>query len=1138
MAQNGAVMGHPNHAMSCQHYVQAVEKTPPPSKNVIPVSFNPNHNLSPNAGKVHFLHKGLTSEPLRSQLGIYNSTGSLIQKIIKMNNFESSNCPISGRVTAPCTPLRSSSCPSGNQVPLVVPVTGGQSSVVTFRFIEKANVKTLNGFPLIESRKENGLSRSLESEEDFHFESNKQRSQKTNVQTQYSLQHKVTASLNPVILDNRMSFNVQTGTSSSAITDEQDSVVLSSKQEHLGFKPKPEISASDPLLAGNRFLLNAQPSLSWGNGTPLSPGASCPPSSLIGEMSNLSNDLLCHRRHPQSKEPQYQGSLWGYSHESSAHAQRVAKAKWEFFYGSMESPKTGMPSQNALDPSPQLPEKSKLSVQQKPDQIRPEHSLCHVEVEIEMTPPGNTKFENCETGIIRRTVKYSETDLDTVPLRCYHETNIDDILAEREEVDSAIESQKDSESNFSSVGIPKKANIVPNDLFFQHAMEEDSKTLDNKNQGNKDGEISEAMVHHQERVINRKSQLLKSPVPFLFGQNIPKDSMDSFSKHFESIMESHRAKGTSYTSLDSIDILSSPTHTQNGIVFTFDLPTLTPEIQEEIQDSAKIIEQNFAPLAFLEPDSGTSSATDVPWAEREEEARQKWKSSLQSPCHSEGSLGIPLASIISKHHLSQLVSDSDSEMDSTEQLALGSTDTLSSGHNADLEAAKRLAKRLYNLDGFKKADVARHLGKNNDFSKTVAGEYLKFFEFTGMTLDQALRSFLKELALVGETQERERILAHFSQRFYECNPKTIPSEDGAHTLACALMLLNTDLHGHNIGKRMSCSDFIGNLEGLNQGSDFPRELLKAVYNSIKNEKLQWAIDEEELRKSLSELADSNSKSIKCISSCSNPFLDFSQDPSIAMYKHGLLVRKSHAEPDCKKTPRGKRGWKTFHGILKGMILYLQKEEYKPGQSLAEEDLKNAISIHHSLATQASDYSKRPNVFYLRTADWRVFLFQAQNTEQMHSWITRINVVAAMFSAPPFPAAIGSQKKFIRPLLPSSSTRLSQEEQLKSHEMKFKAMVAELLEHRSSLPEKKVKGKEYEELKQKEEYLIFEKLRYGIYATLMRTKLKTGSEDLAALEATLFVTVGNSEDSFKESQSSLALNPETAGTGSKIKCNNQ
>lgn len=44
---------------------------------------------------------------------------------------------------------------------------------------------------------------------------------------------------------------------------------------------------------------------------------------------------------------------------------------------------------------------------------------------------------------------------------------------------------------------------------------------------------------------------------------------------------------------------------------------------------------------------------------------------------------------------------------------------------------------------------------------------------------------------------------------------------------------------------------------------------------------------------------------------------------------------------------------------------------------------------------------------------------------MQSWITRINVVAAMFSAPPFPAAVSSQKKFSRPLLPSATTRLSQ-----------------------------------------------------------------------------------------------------------------
>ncbi len=44
---------------------------------------------------------------------------------------------------------------------------------------------------------------------------------------------------------------------------------------------------------------------------------------------------------------------------------------------------------------------------------------------------------------------------------------------------------------------------------------------------------------------------------------------------------------------------------------------------------------------------------------------------------------------------------------------------------------------------------------------------------------------------------------------------------------------------------------------------------------------------------------------------------------------------------------------------------------------------------------------------------------------MISWIFRINLVAALFSAPAFPAAIGSMKKFCRPLLPSSTTRLDQ-----------------------------------------------------------------------------------------------------------------
>lgn len=38
------------------------------------------------------------------------------------------------------------------------------------------------------------------------------------------------------------------------------------------------------------------------------------------------------------------------------------------------------------------------------------------------------------------------------------------------------------------------------------------------------------------------------------------------------------------------------------------------------------------------------------------------------------------------------------------------------------------------------------------------------------------RTFLRQFALMGETQERERVLSHFSKRYLECNPKVMPSE--------------------------------------------------------------------------------------------------------------------------------------------------------------------------------------------------------------------------------------------------------------------------------------------------------------------------------------------------------------------------
>ncbi|KAM4876154.1 PH and SEC7 domain-containing protein 2 [Thomomys bottae] len=620
------------------------------------------------------------------------------------------------------------------------------------------------------------------------------------------------------------------------------------------------------------------------------------------------------------------------------------------------------------------------------------------------------------------------------------------------------------------------------------------------------------------------------------------DVRDGFSATFEKILESELLRGTQYSSLDSLDVLSLTDESDSCV--SFEAP-LTPLIQQRARDSpepgAGLGLGDMGPEGDMGAAGGDGglgsplrrsisssrsenvlshlSLTAVPNGFHEDESRGPGEEDDEDEDTDK------LLNSTSDPSLKDGLSDSDSELSSSEGLEPGGTDPLANGCQGVNEAARRLARRLYHLEGFQRCDVARQLGKNNEFSKLVAGEYLSFFDFSGLTLDRALRTFLKAFPLMGETQERERVLTHFSRRYCQCNPDDSTSEDGIHTLTCALMLLNTDLHGHNIGKKMSCQQFIANLDQLNDGQDFAKDLLKTLYNSIKNEKLEWAIDEDELRKSLSELVDdkfgTGTKKVTRILDGGNPFLDVPQALSATTYKHGVLTRKTHADMDGKRTPRGRRGWKKFYAVLKGTILYLQKDEYRPDKALSEGDLKNAIRVHHALATRASDYSKKSNVLKLKTADWRVFLFQAPSKEEMLSWILRINLVAAIFSAPAFPAAVSSMKKFCRPLLPSCTTRLCQEEQLRSHENKLRQVTAELAEHRCHPVEKGLKSKEAEEYRLKEHYLTFEKSRYETYIHLLAVKVKVDSDDLERIEARL-ATLEGDDPSLRKTHSSPAL----------------
>ncbi|KAL8194334.1 UNVERIFIED_CONTAM: hypothetical protein K2H54_015357 [Gekko kuhli] len=208
-----------------------------------------------------------------------------------------------------------------------------------------------------------------------------------------------------------------------------------------------------------------------------------------------------------------------------------------------------------------------------------------------------------------------------------------------------------------------------------------------------------------------------------------KDIRDGFSSTFEKIVESDLMKGTYYSSLDSLDVLSLTDETDSCV--SFEAP-LTPLIQQRTKESSELSEQKLAahrkgapeePMAIDRQDDAMAKATEgdfgsplkhsITSSRSENVLSRAYLKSIPNGYHVERpeDEASKLINSVSEASIKDTLSDSDSDMGSTEQLDQGSTDTLANGCKADGEAAKRLAKRLYHLEGFKHCDVARQLGK-------------------------------------------------------------------------------------------------------------------------------------------------------------------------------------------------------------------------------------------------------------------------------------------------------------------------------------------------------------------------------------------------------------------------------------------
>ncbi|KAI7161246.1 hypothetical protein KC349_g2865 [Hortaea werneckii] len=125
--------------------------------------------------------------------------------------------------------------------------------------------------------------------------------------------------------------------------------------------------------------------------------------------------------------------------------------------------------------------------------------------------------------------------------------------------------------------------------------------------------------------------------------------------------------------------------------------------------------------------------------------------------------------------------------------------------------------------------IAGILSKSADpFAQAVLRSYTRRFPFFGEPIDMSLRKFLLEAELPKETQQVDRVIQAFADRYNECNPGIFPTADQAYVLAFSLMMLHTDAFNKNNKRKMTRQDYIKNTSGQGVAD----EVLGCFYDNI------------------------------------------------------------------------------------------------------------------------------------------------------------------------------------------------------------------------------------------------------------------------------------------------------------------
>lgn len=130
--------------------------------------------------------------------------------------------------------------------------------------------------------------------------------------------------------------------------------------------------------------------------------------------------------------------------------------------------------------------------------------------------------------------------------------------------------------------------------------------------------------------------------------------------------------------------------------------------------------------------------------------------------------------------------------------------------------------------------IGDYLSSPGQGNTSTLKSFVEQVDFKEKPFITALRTYLQAFKLPGEAQKIDRLVEVFGKKYCKDNQKNdIDGKDAAYLLAFQAIMLNSDLHKPGVKNKMTLEQLKKNLNGTNNGHNFPDHLLAKIYKDIK-----------------------------------------------------------------------------------------------------------------------------------------------------------------------------------------------------------------------------------------------------------------------------------------------------------------